>query len=119
MQSEKCLRTLASVPIIATAVLALSGAASASTYKIIHEFEVLQQPTGNLTIDAAGNLYGATTSGGSSNCTVGPGGCGVIWKLAPNGILTILHKFTGADGANPFEDGLIFDAAEQSLRDDH
>jgi uncharacterized repeat protein (TIGR03803 family) len=111
MQCKKCLRTLASALIIAAAALVFAGAARARTYKIIHEFEVLQQPTGNLTMDANGNLYGVTTYGGSAECTFGPGGCGVIWKLAPNGILTILHKFTGADGANPFRAGVIFDAA--------
>jgi uncharacterized repeat protein (TIGR03803 family) len=90
----------------------LSGAARASTYKIIHEFEVPNYPQGNLTIDAAGNLYGTTFGGGSATCTSGPvGGCGVVWKLAPNGILTMLHKFTGgSDGAHPAA-GLTLDAA--------
>jgi uncharacterized repeat protein (TIGR03803 family) len=93
--------------IIATAVLASSGAADASTYKIIHEFEVLKRPSGSLVIDAAGNLYGTTSGGGSAACN---GGCGVAWKLAPNGRLTVLHQFTGgADGAFPV--GLIFGAA--------
>jgi uncharacterized repeat protein (TIGR03803 family) len=109
MQGKKCLRTLASAPIIATAALALSGAATAaSSYKIIHQFQVPQQPIDSLTMDAAGNLYGTTLFGGDPACTFPPGGCGVVWKLGPNGILTILHKFTSTDGANP-QGGVIFD----------
>lgn len=58
-------------------------------------------PTGNLVKDKAGNLYGATGAGGviNANC---PGGCGTIFKLAPNGVLTTLYAFTGgADGGFP------------------
>jgi uncharacterized repeat protein (TIGR03803 family) len=90
---------------IAAAALALTGAARASTYKIIHQFEIPQTPLGHLTMDAAGNLYGTTEFGGSRFNK------GVVWKLAPNGILTMLHKFTGgADGSHP-RAGLTFDAA--------
>jgi uncharacterized repeat protein (TIGR03803 family) len=108
MEPKKCLRTLGSALVIAAAVLALSGAARASTYKIIHEFEVPKEPIDNLMMDAAGNLYGTALFGGSAACTFGPGGCGVVWKLAPNGILTMLHEFTDADGANP-QGGVILD----------
>jgi uncharacterized repeat protein (TIGR03803 family) len=65
-----------------------------------------------LIFDAAGSLYGTTQSGGGTGC--GGGGCGVVWKLTRyvNGkwTATILHVFTGADGANP-AGGVIFDAA--------
>jgi uncharacterized repeat protein (TIGR03803 family) len=115
MESEKCLRVLASALTIAAAVLASSGAARASSYKVIHQFEVPKEPTANLTMDAAGNLYGTALGGGSTAC---PNyGCGMVWKLTRNsngtwGALTVLHEFTGgADGANPFRAGLIFDAA--------
>jgi uncharacterized repeat protein (TIGR03803 family) len=114
MQPKKCLRTLASALIIAAAVLGSSGAARASTYKIIHQFEVPKYPEGNLTMDAAGNLYGTTYQGGDTTAcpSIGPGfGCGVVWKLAPNGALTVLHEFTGGeDGALP-EAGLTTDTA--------
>jgi uncharacterized repeat protein (TIGR03803 family) len=68
-------------------------------------------PYGNLAFDAAGNLYGTTISGGSSaECS---GGCGVVFKLAPNpdGSWTesVLHSFTGTDGQLP-RAGVIFDA---------
>jgi uncharacterized repeat protein (TIGR03803 family) len=47
--------------------------------------------------DKAGNLYGETYAGGTSNL-------GTVFKIAPDGSETILHTFTGAtnDGANPF-----------------
>jgi uncharacterized repeat protein (TIGR03803 family) len=53
--------------------------------------------------DAAGNLYGTTWFGGSPDQ-------GVVFKLSPSGTETILHTFTGADGAQPIA-GLIQDAA--------
>ena len=65
-------------------------------------------PYGGVIMDAAGNLYGTTYSGGTSSA-------GTVFKLTPNpdGTWTesVLHSFTGgADGANP-QAGLIFDAA--------
>ncbi len=58
---------------------------------------------GNLLRDAAGNLYGATNTGGTYNL-------GTVFKLAPDGTETILHSFTwfGADGNLPNGD-LIMD----------
>ena len=57
-------------------------------------------PTAGVVMDKAGNLYGTTADGGSASC-----GCGVIYKLAPskNGkwTYTVLHRFSGADGAIP------------------
>jgi uncharacterized repeat protein (TIGR03803 family) len=62
--------------------------------------------------DAAGNLYGTTQRGGAeSTPCINFGTCGVVFKLSPTGIETVLHSFTrGADGALPYA-GLIQDAA--------
>jgi uncharacterized repeat protein (TIGR03803 family) len=50
--------------------------------------------------DASGNLYG-TTGGG------GPYGGGIIYKLAPDGALTVLHSFGGlTEDRNPDGAGL-------------
>lgn len=67
-------------------------------------------PIGNLIIDAGGNLYGtAGAAGGSADCSSILFGCGVAFKLAPNGTETVLHVFSGgADGAYPAS-GLIMD----------
>lgn len=52
-------------------------------------------PIGGVILDARGNIYGATSQGGSYNQ-------GTIFKLSPNGKLAVLHDFTGkSDGAFP------------------
>ena len=51
-------------------------------------------------MDKAGNLYGTTIAGGSSQCD-----CGVVFKLSPGAggkwKYTVLHTFVGSDGAQP------------------
>jgi uncharacterized repeat protein (TIGR03803 family) len=65
-------------------------------------------PGGGVVMDKKGNLYGTTVSGGSSLC-----GCGVMFRLSAssNGKwkYTVLHTFTGADGAQP-DANLILDS---------
>lgn len=51
-------------------------------------------PSSNLIRDGRGNLYGATSSGGSPACSTG---CGVIFKLTPQGAENILFTFTGSE----------------------
>ncbi len=66
------------------------------------------RPEGGLIRDTAGNFYGTTSVGGSSNC---PSGCGAVFKLSALGAATALYTFTGArDGLEPL-DKLIADAA--------
>jgi uncharacterized repeat protein (TIGR03803 family) len=54
---------------------------------------------GGLVMDKAGNLYGVAGDGGGS-CD-----CGVVYKLSPGSkdkwTYTVLHRFSGADGAIP------------------
>jgi uncharacterized repeat protein (TIGR03803 family) len=53
-------------------------------------------PFNGLTIDAAGNLYGAVQGGGGTTtvCTGGdvPVGCGIVYKLMPNASKTTWEK---------------------------
>jgi uncharacterized repeat protein (TIGR03803 family) len=51
-------------------------------------------------LDAAGNLYGTTTDGGSGNCYEG---CGTVWELDSAGTYSVLHNFAGypTDGQSP------------------
>ena len=61
-------------------------------------------PQSNVLPDWQGNLYGVALFGGdttSTNCVYNFG-CGVLYKLDTNGILTVLYTFTGgADGNIP------------------
>lgn len=61
-------------------------------------------PYAGLTLDSAGNLYGTTELGGASNL-------GTVFKLDAVGNETVLHSFSGADGANPSFGSLLIDAA--------
>lgn len=55
------------------------------------------QPSGPFVLDSAGNIYG-TASGGKS-------GYGVVFKITPEGVESVLHTFT--DDSNPL--GLVMD----------
>ena len=71
-------------------------------------------PFGNVIADSAGNLYGTTTSGGNTSACLGFG-CGVVYRLSPNGAggwtETVLYSFNdSSDGSVPFA-GLAMDAA--------
>jgi uncharacterized repeat protein (TIGR03803 family) len=59
-------------------------------------------PTGGVVVDAAGNLYGTTDSGGTY-------GAGIVYQITSNRNETILHSFSGADGQDPWA-GLTMDA---------
>src|SRR5215831_8551873 len=89
---------------------------------VLHTFK--QRPGGiepmtALAADTEGNLYGTTAYGGSkaAQCIrVGAGGCGTVFKLAPNGTggfaWTQIYQFQGQpnDGAVPLG-ALVADAA--------
>jgi len=70
-------------------------------------------PTGSLTFDSLGNLFGTTNSGGTASCPNNTlFGCGVAYELSPGSnawSFTLLHSFSGSDGMNPT--GLIADGA--------
>jgi uncharacterized repeat protein (TIGR03803 family) len=69
-------------------------------------------PSAGLFMDAKGNLYGTTLTGGTGTCTgeLFPG-CGTVFELSASGTETVLHAFTGVapDGAFPYS-RLIMDA---------
>jgi uncharacterized repeat protein (TIGR03803 family) len=77
-------------------------------------------PSAGLAIDAQGNLYGTTFSGGSSSCLANqtyPQPCGVVFELSPQAHgrwrETVLHSFqsNGRDGFFPNYGGVTFDSA--------
>jgi uncharacterized repeat protein (TIGR03803 family) len=85
------------------------GASGAWSEMVLHNFmggEDGWSPVGHLIVDAAGNVYGTTTSGGG----------GTVFRLAPGTdgawTETVLHNFAcnGTDGCVPYA-GLIRDSA--------
>ena len=88
--------------------------------KALHSFTGKDgsNPYGDLTLDAQGNLYGATIFGGKGACN--GYGCGVAFELIPNTNGSwkekVLSYFSGNVGVNPAS-GLIFDETGQPLWD--
>ncbi|HEY1707049.1 MAG TPA: choice-of-anchor tandem repeat GloVer-containing protein [Rhizomicrobium sp.] len=81
--------------------------------KILYTFTNPQKtgnfPFGQVVRDNAGNLYGAA-NGGPNYCNFGIASpCGVIFKLTPAGVESILYAFHGPDGAEPIS--LVIDKA--------
>jgi uncharacterized repeat protein (TIGR03803 family) len=84
------------------------------TESVLHNFQGGadgKYPYGGVTMDAKGNLYGTTVSGGTGGTCSGDG-CGIIYKLTRSGnswTESLLYSFTGgADGAGP-GGGVVFD----------
>jgi uncharacterized repeat protein (TIGR03803 family) len=83
-----------------------SSAPSGYDFKVLHNFNGRDGggPSRSLVRDAAGDLYGTASDGGT-------GSFGTVFKLSPTGALTVLHNFTGgADGQYPAA-GLVRDGA--------
>jgi uncharacterized repeat protein (TIGR03803 family) len=102
----KTLAVAAFVTVIAAMTLAFAPAAQAQTYGVIYNFTGSPSdgagPNAELIQDEAGNWYGTTIDGGANVA-------GVIFKLDPGGVETILYSFTGgADSGFP-ETGLFRD----------
>jgi uncharacterized repeat protein (TIGR03803 family) len=65
------------------------------------------KPIGQLVQGSDGNFYGVTELGGLPSPVVhNTTTCGTVFKVTPEGIETILHRFSGPDGQYP-EAGLI------------
>lgn len=87
--------------------------------KILHDFDFNGtdgvNPSGNLILDSAGNLYGVTLYGGNGLCNNSTEAGGTVFELSPNagGSWTekILYNFgaNATDGCSP-QGGLVFNA---------
>jgi uncharacterized repeat protein (TIGR03803 family) len=89
-------------------VFELSPSGSGWTFHMLHRFNGSDGWFAyyGVTVDSAGNLYGATYYGGA----YGGGDYGLVFKLSRSGGIwmeTVLHSFGRSDGANP-SGGLIF-----------
>ena len=80
-----------------------------AAYTVLHNFTCAPDGyfPGSVVLDAQGNMYGGTQSGGDVRACPFEG-CGIIFKITPSGQETILHTFHGTEGAVPNE--LMFDA---------
>jgi uncharacterized repeat protein (TIGR03803 family) len=86
-------------------VFALTPTASGYAESILHAFQGGTDgyfPYAGLVVTAKGALYGTTYLGGGTACN--KTGCGIVFELARGASgykETILHRFTGNDGAQP------------------
>lgn len=99
------------ITIVFVLTIVSSPAAQAQTYQVLYNFTYGHDgalPVVGLTIDQAGNLYGAAANGGNNGCS---GGCGTVFQLKHKGsgwIFNLLYGFTGgSDGYYP-ESKVIF-----------
>jgi len=93
-----------------------------ATVTFLYDFKPAQgdggQPNGPLVQAADGNFYGTTRAGGANQCRPGPDPipCGVIFKMTPAGIESVLYNFgsianDGYTGAGPLiqaQDGALY-----------
>jgi uncharacterized repeat protein (TIGR03803 family) len=84
------------------------------SFTVLHTFgasgsQGSNAPFGGVLRARNGDLYGTTMFGG--DCSTSPAGCGTVFKLSPNGSMTVLHSFNGtSDGEYPWCN-VILDAA--------
>lgn len=86
-------------------------------WRVIFAFDCVDAtPTDSLTFDEQGNLYSATAYGGPYGEKCNPLGCGVAFKLSPNGqgspwTETVLYDFTTTGGGFQPTGGVVLDTA--------
>ena len=80
-----------------------------------------QGPGQSLRLGVDGNLYGTVQWGGNPACNYESDGCGTVFKITPEGVLTTLHEFDNFDGVilnGPLLLGLMAISTEQPARPD-
>ena len=67
-------------------------------FSVLHSFTGSgtdgNRPGGNLFLDAQGNIYGTTTTGGAY-------GNGIVFKISKSGAYSMLHSFSAGEGSSP------------------
>ena len=88
-------------------LIGVATLAHAQTFKIVHEFDHANgsYAQGSLTFLGDGTLVGMTSHGGAA------ANYGTIFRLSAAGQETVLHNFSGNDGAYPYLGSLIQDSA--------
>jgi len=98
-RTRLCAVSIALALVLFTA-LAGTRPAQAQTFNVLYNFTGGSDGGypyyGSLVRDSAGNLYGVTSSGGSSYC-------GVVFKVNTSNVESVLYNFTcGSDGGYPY-----------------
>jgi uncharacterized repeat protein (TIGR03803 family) len=110
MSHKRFFVTMTRVSSAIAVTLLMTASALAQTETVLHSFTGTDgtAPILGLVFDHAGNLYGVTTEGGSSNN-------GTVFELLPrsNGTwsVTTLHSFDGGKGGSTPLGGLVLDSA--------
>jgi len=111
MRSSKVRIAKIGIMLLGVILLLVAGASATSKEEVIYSFQGGSDgagPVSDLVADAAGNLYGTTTAGGSG-CN-----CGTVFELmqTKDGWKEqVMYSFTGgSDGGEP-QTGLIFDSS--------
>jgi uncharacterized repeat protein (TIGR03803 family) len=80
-------------------------------FSVLHAFTAGADgsfPNGSVSVDAAGNVYGTTNTGGTGTCDGPTPGCGTVFKITPDGTTQILYNFQGgSDGAGPMAEVVL------------
>jgi uncharacterized repeat protein (TIGR03803 family) len=115
MNRNRCSKTPLAILLQFVALAWMTPLARASSWseQVLYSFQGGsdgQQPVGGVVFDTRGNLYGATTQGGSASC----GGCGTVYQLSKQGgtwTEAVLHVFNQRnDGQTPVG-GVLIDRA--------
>jgi hypothetical protein len=118
----KLAKRLNYLTLLLIAIFAMGSVASAEwNEKVLYSFQGGTNgstPAGGVVFDSQGNLYGATSGGGSGSCA-GFFQCGTVYQLSPPAqkggpwTETVIHNFQGnqsGDGSSP-GGGLVIDKA--------
>jgi uncharacterized repeat protein (TIGR03803 family) len=66
--------------------------------------------SGDVAMDAAGNIYGTTSYGGNTGCSFVGFGCGIVFKVDPKGNENVLYRFTGGEDGGFPNNGVVLDS---------
>jgi len=70
---------------------------TANAFTDLHDFAKTEGEKASRLVEGSdGNFYGTTYYGDP-----GPGNDGTIFQVTPGGVLTVIHRFSGSDGADP------------------
>ena len=109
------MRFLLIVGIVAIAqVLCVKTASAQATYEVVSDFSTTNAfwPGAAPVRASDGNFYGTTYSGGDF-------GFGTVFRMTPEGLVTVLHSFNSTDGSLPYaplvqgSDGSLYGSTNQ------